>query len=159
VILAKATSPRRISWGLGYTMSATVPTPTTYDHDLPTIQGPSDLVEEYLRLVAERRAVDERLAFVRAELELFAVSALNEATPRGRFLGATGAIAVRLQPTCVFDRAGVARELQRMGKLADVAVLQGPGLARYLQKEATVAARLGNMVRMRRAVVMMAATL
>lgn len=143
-------------------MSAVLQTPTTpaaTDPVLPALDGPRELVEEYLQLVAERRALDERLAYVRAELELLAAHALTDAAPRGRFLGASGAIAVRLQPTCVFDRSNVARELQRMGKLADVAVLQGPGLARYLQKETIVAARLGNMVRMRRAIVMMAGTL
>lgn len=142
-------------------MSATVPTNANPDtqHDpneAPVLAGPSDLVEEYLRLVEERRALDERLAFVRAELELFAASALTDAAPRGRFLGSRGAIAARLQPTCVFDRAGVARELQRMGKLAEVAVLQGPGLARYLAKDPVVAARISDMVRMRRSVVLVA---
>lgn len=140
-------------------MSATVPLPASPETEVPVLTGPADLVEEYLHLVGERRAVDERLGFVRAELELFAAAALHDGAPRGRFVGAAGAIAVRLQPTCVFDRARVAHELQRMGKLSDVAVLQGPGLARYLTKEAVVAARLGNLVRMRRAVVMTAARL
>ncbi|HUR69925.1 MAG TPA: hypothetical protein VM370_11825 [Candidatus Thermoplasmatota archaeon] len=135
---------------------ATTPTDSTH---LPVLEGPSELIEEYLALVAERRAVDERLGFVRAELELFAAAALNDGAPRARFVGQGGAIAARLQATCVFDRANVARELQRMGKLADVAILQGPGLARYLAKEPQVSARLGNMVRMRRSIVLTAADL
>lgn len=139
-------------------MSATFPiSDASLNADIPVLEGPSDLVEEYLRLVAERKEVEERLAFVRAELELFAAPALSEAVPRGRFQGRAGAIAVRLQKTCVFDRANVARELQRMGKLAEVAVLQGPGLARYLSKEPVVSARLGEMVRMRRSIILTAA--
>ena len=140
-------------------MSATVPLRTPSDQpDIPTLSGPAELVEEYLQLVAERRAVEDRLAYVRAELELFAATALSDAAPRGRFVSPHGgAVAARLQPTCVFDRAAVARELQRLGKLADVAVIQGPGLARYLAKEPVVAAKLGEMVRMRRSIVLMAA--
>ena len=104
----------------------------------------------------ERRALEDRLAFVRSELEMAASSHLNEKTTRGRFLSPRGAVAARLQSTCVFDRAAVARELQRMGKLAEVAVLQGPGLARYLAHEPVVAARLSDLVRMRRSIVLMA---
>lgn len=141
-------------------MSATVPRPLTTENpnaEIPILEGPSDLVQEYLDLVQERRALDDRLAYVRAELELVAATSLSESVPRGRFLGTRGAIAARLQPTCAFDRQAVARELQRMGKLAEVAILQGPGLARYLAKEPQLAARLGEMVRMRRSVVLMAA--
>lgn len=139
-------------------MSATVPTrshpePPT---ELPILPAPTDLVEEYLSLVAQRRELEDRLAFVRAELELVAATALSEGTPRARFVGANGAIAARLQPTCVFDRAAVARELQRLGKLSEVAIIQGPGLARYLAKEPQVAARVGDLVRMRKSVVLMA---
>jgi hypothetical protein len=139
-------------------MSATVPlrTPDTAT-EIPLLEGPKELIEEYLGLVDDRKAIEERLAYVRAELELFAASALSDIAPRGRFVSARGAIAARLQPTCIFDRSNVARELQRMGKLADVAILQGPGLARYLAKEPVVAARLGEMVRMRRSIVLMAA--
>ena len=140
-------------------MVATVPTKPSLFNDDPevmTLDGPSDLVEEYLRLVEERRAIDDRLSFVRAELELLAAQSLNDASPRGRFLGKGGAVNARLQPTCTFDRAAVARELQRVGRLADVAVLQGPALARYLVKEPALAAKLGEMVRMRRSVVLMA---
>lgn len=140
-------------------MSATVPTKASLfndDPEIPSLDGPAELVEEYIRLVEERRAVDDRLAFVRAELELLAAQSLNEGAPRGRFLGKAGAVNARLQQTCTFDRAAVARELQRVGKLADVAVLQGPALARYLVKEPALAAKLGEMVRMRRSVVLMA---
>lgn len=140
-------------------MSATVPTKPSLFHDdaeIPTLAGPEELVEEYIRLVEGRRAIDDRLSFVRAELELVAATSLSEGAPRGRFLGKGGAVNARLQPTCTFDRAAVARELQRMGKLADVAVLQGPALARYLVKEPALAARLGEMVRMRRSIVLMA---
>jgi hypothetical protein len=142
-------------------MSATVPRPlqTTIASELPLLEGPAELVDQYLDLVQERRAIEDRLAFVRAELELAAATALSDAAPRGRFVGARGAIAARLQPTCAFDRQAVARELQRMGKLAEVAILQGPGLARYLGKEPQLAARLGDMVRMRRSIVLMAADL
>lgn len=145
-------------------MSATVPTKPSHfsdepDPEVPVLAGPSDLVEEYLRLVEERRAIEDRLSYVRAELELAAATALNEATPRGRFVGKAGAVNARLQPTCTFDRAAVARELQRLGKLADVATIQGPALARYLVKEPAITARLGEMVRMRRSVVLMASGL
>lgn len=145
-------------------MSASIPAPEPHpesspEEAIPVIAAPTDLIEEYLSLVDERRSVEERLAFVRAELELAAAGSLKDATPRGRFVGEHGMISVRLQPTCIFDRAGVARELQRMGKLSDVAVLQGPGLARYLGKEPAVAARLGSMVRMRKSIVLTAGQL
>lgn len=143
--------------GVGDPMTATVPPTQIPDETpLPTLQAPPELVEEYLRLVEARRGLDERLGYVRAELELVAASALKEEAPRARFLGARGAIGARLSPTCVFDRPRIARELQRMGKLSDVAVIQGPGLARYLAKEPIVAARLGGLVRMRRSVVLTA---
>lgn len=148
----------RATW-LGDTMSATVPTPPipTDEPEVAILPAPRELVAEYLRLVEERRAVEERLAFVRAELELLAASSLSARTPRGRFESPRGAVAARLSSTCVFDRAAVARELQRMGKLADVAVIQGPGLARYLAREPVVAARLGDFVRMRKSIMLMAA--
>lgn len=138
-------------------MSASVPTNEPASPELPVLEGPRDLIDEYLQLVVERKGIEERLAYVRAELELFAAPALSEGVPRARFVGRTGAIAARLQATCVFDRANVARELQRMGKLSEVAILQGPGLARYLSKEPVVSARLGEMVRMRRSIVLTAA--
>lgn len=140
-------------------MSLTVPTPLApaQTDEIPVLPGPPELVEEYLRLVEQRRAVEDRLAFVRAELEIMASHQLNERVTRGRFVSPRGAIAARLQPTCVFDRAAVARELQKMGKLADVAVIQGPGLARYLANEPVVAARLADLVRTRRSIVLMAA--
>ncbi|HET6405332.1 MAG TPA: hypothetical protein VFH78_11855 [Candidatus Thermoplasmatota archaeon] len=140
-------------------MAATVPpTPAALEpaDEIPLLEGPQALVEEYLRLVEERRAVEDRLAFVRSELELLASQQLSDKLTRGRFVASRGAVAVRYQNTCVFDRAAVARELQRMGKLAEVAVLQGPGLARYLAHEPVVAARLADLVRMRRSIVLMA---
>lgn len=141
-------------------MAATVPTSvqqaTEPGDEIPTLVGPVELVEEYIRLVGERRALEDRLAFVRAELEVTASLQLGESGTRGRFLSPHGTIAARVQKTCHFDRAAVARELQKMGKLADVAVIQGPGLARYLAHEPVVAARLAALVRPRRSIVLMA---
>lgn len=146
-------------------MSATVPlraSPTdepTDEPEIPTLEGPKDLVDEYLRLVEQRRAIEDRLSYVRAELEMAAAHQLKDERPRGRFLGASGGVSARLSPSCTFDRAVVARELQRMGKLAEVAILQGPGLARYLAREPVVAARLGGLVRPRRSVTLIASDL
>lgn len=141
-------------------MAATVPpTPATQMTDpdeVPTLHAPAELVEEYIQLVGERRAIEDRLAYVRAELEIAASLQLGDSGTRGRFVSPQGAVAARVQRTCHFDRAAVARELQRMGKLADVAVLQGPGLARYLSYEPVVAARLKDLVRPRRSIVLMA---
>lgn len=127
--------------------------PTPHDH-LP-LPAPEALVERYVDLVAQRRAIEDQLAFVRSELELVAASALDATRPRGRFRGVTADVTARLQPTLAFDRAVVAKELQRQGRLADVAILQGPALARYLAKEPVVAARLGALVRPRHHVVLM----
>lgn len=141
-------------------MASTVPTPTATPTDptaeAPILPGPADLVEEYLTLVEERRAIEDRLAFIRGELELLAAAALNDARPRGRFVGSRGAISARLQPTCIFDRNAVLKELQRAGRLADVAVVQGPSLARFLAKEPQLAARLSDLIRHRKSVVLMA---
>ena len=146
--------------GVATPMAATVPTTTISTDEsateIPIIPGPADLVDEYVRLVAERRALEDRLSFVRAELEIAASHQLSEKAPRGRFVSSTGSVAARMQSTCLFDRAAVARELQRMGKLADVAVLQGPGLARYLAHEPVVAARLAGLIRARKTIVLMA---
>lgn len=120
------------------------------------LPAPSELVRRYLELALRRRALDEQLAFVRGELELAAAEVLSEEHPRGRFVvdGARQGVVARLQPTCVFDRVLVGQELQRMGRLAEVATLQGPGLARFLAREPVVAARLGGLVRHRRSVVL-----
>lgn len=120
------------------------------------LEAPSDLVERYLELTAERRALEDRLAYVKGELELLAAGSLNDQTPRGRFVAESGAISARLQPTCVFDRVAVAHELQRAGRLSEVAVVQGPALARYLARDPIMAARLKDMVRFRKSVVLLA---
>jgi hypothetical protein len=121
------------------------------------LDAPPSLVERYLELTRARRAIEDQLAYVRGELELIAAASLNDASPRGRFAGARGGVvAARIMPTCSFDRLAVGRELQRMGRLHEVAVLQGPNLARYLAKEPVVAARLGEMIRHRRTVMLMA---
>lgn len=141
----------------------TAPSPRAHDI-LPTtdtepepvaIDAPEYLVERYLQLTAQRKQLDDQLAYVRAELELLAAPALKDASsPRGRFGGSEGAIHVRLQPTCVFDRAQVAMRLQKEGVLADVATIAGPTLARYLRSNGQVAARLGDSVRFRNSVVL-----
>lgn len=124
----------------------------------PPLAAPLDLVRRYLDLASQRRALDEQIAWARGELELLAASALSEGVPRGRFVApGVGSIVARLEPTCVFDRITVGRELQRMGRLHEVAMLRGPPLARYLAKEPVVAARLGGLVRPRRGIVLMAA--
>lgn len=130
--------------------------PSVPEPEPPVLEAPEHLVRTYVELVAERRRLEDRLAYIRGELEMLAASALSEATPRGRFLAGDGHISARLQPTCVFDKGAVARELQKAGRLADVAVLQGPALARFLAKEPVLAARLSDLVRMRRSVVLMA---
>lgn len=121
-----------------------------------SLPASSDLVRRFVQLTAQRRALEEQLAFLRGELELAAASLLSEACPRGRFEGVEGpfVLSASLRPTCVFDRVVVAQELQRMGRLAEVATLQGPGVARYLAREPVVAARLGSLVRMRHSVVL-----
>lgn len=125
------------------------------DPPLP-LDAPEYLVQRYLELSAQRRAVEEQLAVVRAELEILAVSALNEQRPRGRFTSGAGHVSVRLQPTCVFDRGEVARALQKQARLHEVATVSGPTLARVLAHDPALAARLGDMVRMRRSVVLTA---
>jgi hypothetical protein len=133
--------------------------PPTYElpGDPPQrLEAPEYLVQRYLDLTAQRRALEEQLAVIRAELEILAVSSLSEERPRGRFGSALGHVSARLQPTCVFDRGEVARTLQRAGKLADVAVLPGPSLARFLQADPALAARLGDMVRYRKSVILTA---
>ena len=136
-----------------------LPGPNDLPHETETVvlDAPSDLVARYLELAAEKRALEDHLSFVRAELEMLAVAALSDRAPRGRFAAGTGAVNVRLQPTCVFDRGEVARTLQKAGRLADVATVAGPALARFLAKEPALAARLGDMVRPRKSVVMTAA--
>jgi hypothetical protein len=122
--------------------------------DAVPLDAPEDLVSRYIALTAQRRAVEDQLAFVRAELEMIASSMLKEHNPRGRFSSAAGAISVRLQPTCVFDRGEVTRALQRAGRLADVAAVSGPSLARFLAKEPVLAARLSDHIRYRNSVVL-----
>lgn len=128
----------------------------TDDTPAPVLEAPTALVERYLELTRARRHLEDQLAYVRSELEMVAAATLRDDAPRGRFVSRAGTVAARLHPTCVFDKPTVARELQRMGKLADVAIVQGPTLARYLAKEPIVAARLGEMVRPRRSVVLLA---
>lgn len=132
--------------------------PPVAEPEAVALEAPSDVVARYLEATAQRRALDDQLAWLRAELELVAAQLLSEARPRGRFVapGGAGFVLARLQPTCVFDRQTVAGELQRAGRLSDVAVLQGPALARFLAREPVVAARLGDLVRPRRNVVLMA---
>lgn len=139
---------------------ATQPVPTASVFppapETPTLDGPRDLVEAYLDLVDQRRQIEEKLAYVKAELELVAAAALSERHPRGRFVCGRGSVSARLQATCVFDRPTIMKELQRAGRLADVASVSGPTLARFLAKEPVLSARLGEMVRKRSTVVLMA---
>lgn len=122
----------------------------------PTLHAPEDLVRRYLELTAQRRAIEDELAYVRAELELAAAEGLKD-LPKGRFvLPGGGAVLARMQPTCVFDKATVGRELQKAGRLVDVATLTGPALARFLAKEPVLAARLADHVRYRKSVGLMA---
>lgn len=132
---------------------------TPSDEEPISLPAPPELVRRYLQLTAQRRAIDEQLAFLRGELELTAASILTDAHPKGRFTrqDAPGSVVARLRPTCVFDRTVVGQELQRMGRLSEVALLQGPTLARYLAREPVVAARLGSLVRHRHNVVLMVA--
>lgn len=122
--------------------------------DAPVLDAPAYLVQRYIELNAQRRALDEQLAVIRAELEMVAASSLTEALPRGRLVSATGHVTARLQPTCVFDRGEVYRILQRAGRLNDVATVPGPTLARFLAKEPQLAARLGDLIRYRHSVVL-----
>ena len=122
------------------------------------LEAPADVVRRYLEATAQRRALDDQIAWLRGELELAAAQMLSDVRPRGRFVapGGAGFVVARLQPTCVFDRQVVGRELQRAGRLTDVAVMHGPALARFLAREPVVAARLGDLVRYRRNVVLLA---
>lgn len=126
-----------------------------------SLEVPSDVVRRYLEATAQRRELEDQLGWLRGELELAAAQCLSDARPRGRFVAqgggpGSGFVVARLQPTCVFDRQVVGRELQRAGRLTDVAMLHGPALARFLAREPVVAARLGDLVRYRRNVVLMA---
>jgi hypothetical protein len=120
------------------------------------LEAPEYLVQRYLELSAQRRQIEDQLAFLRAELEMLAAPLLRGAGARGRFTAPRGNIHVRVQPTCVFDRGEVARFLQKEGRLADVATVTGPALARYLRDEQVLAARLGERVRYRNSVILTA---
>lgn len=120
----------------------------------PTLDAPAYLVQRYVELTAQRRALEEQIAVIRAELEMVASASLSEATPKGRFVSPAGHVTARLQPTCVFDRGEVYKHLQKAGRLADVATVSGPQLARFLAREPHLAARLSDFVRHRHAVVL-----
>lgn len=121
-----------------------------------SLDAPEKLVARYLELTRTRREIDEQIAYLRSELELVAASALTVDHPRGRFVAPdAGVVAARLLPTCSFDRKTVARELEKGGRLHEVASLPGPALARFLQREPVWAARLGTMVRPRHTIVLM----
>gem|GEM_PF-4539833 len=120
------------------------------------LAAPEDLVRRYVELTRKRREIEDQLAYLRAELELTASAALTREAPRGRFRAGDASVIARLQPSCVFDKALIARELQKAGRLADVATITGPGLARFLAGEPVLAARLGEHVRYRNSVVLMA---
>ncbi len=138
---------------------ASRPFVTTPDPAPPVIEAPDSLVARYVELVQEKRRIEDQMAFLRAELELIATASLSEAIPRGRFLGSGGGeLHARLYPTCSFDRAEVGHVLQRAGRLTDVASIPGPSLARFLAKEPQMAARLGNLVRRRHGVMLIAGT-
>jgi hypothetical protein len=121
-----------------------------------TLTAPEDLVRRYVELTRKRRDIEDQLAYIRAELELTASESLSQASPRGRFRAGDASVLARLQPSCVFDKLLVARELQREGRLADVATITGPSLARFLASEPVLAARLGEHVRYRNGVILMA---
>lgn len=120
----------------------------------PALDAPEHIVQRYIELTAQRRALEEQIAVLRAELEMVAAASLSEATPKGRFLAPTGHVTARLQPTCVFDRGEVYKLLQKAGRLSDVATVSGPQLARFLAREPQLAARLAEFVRHRRSVVL-----
>lgn len=126
----------------------------TLDPEAPTLEAPEYLVQRYIELNAQRRALEEQIAVIRAELEMVAVSSLGETMPKGRFLSSAGHVTARLQPTCVFDRAEVSKALQRAGRLHEVATVTGPALARFLAKEPVLSARLSDLVRHRNSVVL-----
>ena len=120
----------------------------------PALDAPAYLVQRYIELTAQRRALEEQIAVIRAELEMVASASLSEAVPKGRFVSPTGHVTARLQPTCVFDRGEVYKILQRAGRLSDVATVTGPQLARFLSKEPQLAARLSDLIRHRHSVVL-----
>lgn len=128
--------------------------PLPVENDAPALDAPDYLVQRYIELTAQRRALEEQIAVIRAELEMVAAASLSEATPKGRFVSPTGHVTARLQPTCVFDRGEVYKILQRAGRLADVATVTGPQLARFLAHEPQLAARLSDLIRYRHGVVL-----
>lgn len=121
------------------------------------LNAPDYLVKRYLELTSQRRAIEEQIAVIRAELEVLAVSSLSAQRPRGRFESKAGHVSVRLTPTCLFNREEVARALAKAGRLTDVATIPGPALARFLATDPALSARLGDAVRYRSAVVLTAA--
>lgn len=123
-------------------------------HNAPALDAPGYLVQRYIELTAQRRALEEQISVIRAELEMLAAAALSEATPKGRFVSPTGHVTARLQPTCVFDRGEVYKHLQKAGRLAEVATVTGPQLARFLAREPVLAARLSEFIRHRHSVVL-----
>lgn len=122
--------------------------------DAPTLDAPEALIQRYIELTTQRRVLEEQIAVLRAELEMIASSALSDATPKARFLSPIGHVTARIQPTCIFDRGEVYKQLQRAGRLADVATVTGPMLARFLAKEPRIAAQLGDLIRYRNGVVL-----
>lgn len=124
--------------------------------DAPILEAPQDLVERYLELVFEKRRLEEQIAYLRGELEMAASHSLNDEVPRGRFVAPNGHLAARLFPTCTFDRAEVGDALQKMGRLSEVASIGGPALARLMQRDPQLAARLSPMVRLRKGVMLVA---
>jgi hypothetical protein len=128
----------------------------TTNDSIPTLDAPAEMVQRYLELAAEKRRLEDQMAFLRAELEMAASLALTEESPRGRFVAPNGQLAARLYPTATFDRAEVGDALQKMGRLAEVASIGGPSLARLLARDPQLAARLGNMVRLRKGVMLVA---
>ena len=122
----------------------------------PTLVAPEALVARYVELTRKRREIEDQLAYLRAELELAATAMLSPESPKGRFRAGSASVLARLQPTCTFDKALLARELQRMGRLAEVATVSGPSLARFLAHDPVLAAKLGEHVRFRNSVLLMA---
>jgi hypothetical protein len=136
------------------------PRPLAFAHEpapAPDLAAPEELVRRYVELTRKRRDIEDQLAYLRAELELAASAALSKEAPRGRFRAGDATVLARLQPSAVFDKQLVARELQKAGRLADVATITGPQLARFLAAEPALAARLADHVRLRQAIVLMAA--
>lgn len=124
--------------------------------EVPTLDAPVDLVEEYVRATLEKRKLEERLAYLRAELELHAAAALSKEKPKGAFACKLGRVGARLVPTCAFDRDAVAAALQKAGKLDRVAVLQGPRLRTFLEMDKDARALVEEHVRFRTSVTLVA---